>query len=271
MKSRLAKIIMVAATLVLLAAMAAGCGTQPAEEPAKEPATPALSGSLTIAGSTSVQPFSEVLAEEFTAKYPEVKINVQGGGSTQGIEAAKTGVADIGASSRELKPEEKGLKEFVIARDGIAVVVNPANKVDGLTAAQIKDIFLGKITNWKDVGGADAAITLVSREEGSGTRDGFEALVMNKEPVSDKAVVANSTGAVKTTVAGDVNAIGYMSMASLDKSVKALAVDGVAPSAKTVLDGSYKVSRPFIYLTKEEPTGVAKAFIDFVLSDEGQA
>ncbi|MDH7498474.1 MAG: substrate-binding domain-containing protein, partial [Syntrophomonadaceae bacterium] len=126
-------LVMLAATALLLGA---GCARE--EGPGEEGAV--LRGTLTIAGSTSVQPFSEVLAEEFTVRHPQVKINVQGGGSTQGIEAAKTGVADIGASSRELKPEEKGLKEFVIARDGIAVVVNPANKVDGLTAAQIKDI-----------------------------------------------------------------------------------------------------------------------------------
>ncbi|NSW81818.1 MAG: phosphate ABC transporter substrate-binding protein [Syntrophothermus sp.] len=230
-----------------------------------------LKGTITVAGSTSVQPFSEVLAEAFMAENPKARVNVQGGGSSQGIEAARSGAAEIGASSRDLKPEEKeGMREFVIAKDGIVVVVNPANKVNELSVAQVRDIFLGKITNWKQVGGEDAPITLVTREAGSGTRDGFENLVMNKEPISDKALVANSTGAVRTTVAGDRNAIGYMSMASIDSGVKALAVDGVKPDRETVKSGQYKISRPFIYVTKGEPTGLAKAFIEFVLSEEGQ-
>ena len=230
-----------------------------------------LKGTITVAGSTSVQPFSEVLAEAFMAENPKARVNVQGGGSSQGIEAARSGAAEIGASSRDLKPEEKeGMREFVIAKDGIVVVVNPANKVNELSVAQVRDIFLGKITNWKQVGGEDDPITLVTREAGSGTRDGFENLVMNKEPISDKALVANSTGAVRTTVAGDRNAIGYMSMASIDSGVKALAVDGVKPDRETVKSGQYKISRPFIYVTKGEPTGLAEAFIEFVLSEEGQ-
>lgn len=262
---------LLAALLVLTMMVAAGCGqgkTQTGEENGKK--TTELSGSITVAGSTSVQPFSEVLAEEFMALHPQVKVNVQGGGSSQGIEAAKSGAAEIGSSSRNLKPEEKVLKEFLIAKDGIAVVVNPANQVSNLSVAQVKDIFLGKITNWKQVGGKDAKITLVNREAGSGTRDGFESLVMNKKPISDKALIVNSTGAVKTTVAGDPNSIGYMSLASLDNTVKAVAIDGVKPSRETVSTDQYKISRPFIYVTKTEPTGLAKAFIDFVLSDEGQ-
>jgi phosphate transport system substrate-binding protein len=230
-----------------------------------------LEGSITVAGSTSVQPFSEVLAEKFMAKNPGTKVNVQGGGSSQGLEAAKTGTAEIGSSSRELTDEEKsGLKEFVIAKDGIAIVVNPANTLTDLTIAQLRDIYSGKVTNWKEVGGPNAKITLVIREAGSGTRDGFESMVMNKEPVDSKALVSNSTGAVKTTVAGDPNAIGYMSLASVDDTVKALSVEKVQPSESTVSSEEYKLTRPFIYVTKDEPTGLAKAFIDYVLSDEGQ-
>ena len=259
--------------VLLLGAFAAGCGgtEEKKEEGASKPQQEELVGTITVAGSTSVQPFSEVLAEAFTAENPKAKVNVQGGGSSQGIEAAKTGAADIGASSRDLKPEEKeGMKEFVIARDGIAVVVHPSNQVEGLSVDQIRDIFLGKITNWKQVGGSDAQIAVVTREAGSGTRDGFEHLVMNKQPVTDKALVANSSGAVKSTVAGDKNAIGYISMAAIDASVKTLAVDGVKPSKESVKSAEYKISRPFIYVTKGEPTGVAKAFIDFVLGEEGQ-
>lgn len=258
--------------VMLLGVLVSGCGKQETkEEGAPKPQQEELAGTITVAGSTSVQPFSEVLAEAFTAQNPKTRVNVQGGGSSQGIEAAKSGAADIGASSRELKPEEKeGMKEFVIARDGIAVAVHPSNPVEGLSVDQIRDIFLGKITNWKQVGGNDAPITVVTREAGSGTRDGFEHLVMNKQPITDKALVANSTGAVKATVAGDKNAIGYLSMAGLDAGVKAIAVDGVKPSKESVKSGEYKVSRPFIYVTKGEPAGLAKAFIEFVLSEEGQ-
>lgn len=256
------------AILALATVLVSGCEKKHAEN-TSDTAT-RLRGSITVAGSTSVQPFSEVLAEEFMALHPGTRINVQGGGSSQGIEAVKTEIAAIGASSRDLKPEEKDLKEFLIARDGIAVVVNPTNPINDLTAVQVKDIFLGKVTNWKQVGGKDARITLVSRESGSGTRDGFEALVMNKEAISDKALIANSTGAIKTAIAGDQKAIGYISMAGLDETVKALAIDGVKPSIETIAAEQYKIFRPFIYVTKNQPTGLSKAFIDFVLSSEGQ-
>lgn len=261
-------LVMVALLLATAVAFASGCGKE--DKAKKSDGVSELKGNLTIAGSTSVQPFSEILAEDFMKQHPEVRISVQGGGSTQGIEAAKSGVADIGASSRELKPEEKGLHEFVIAKDGIAVIVHPKNKVEDLSTQQIRDVFAGRITNWSQLGGDKAPITLITREAGSGTRDGFEHLVMNKEPVSDKAIVANSTGAVRTAVAQDVNAIGYISMASLDQTVKALKIEGVAPSRGTISQGKYPISRPFIYVTASEPQGLAKAFIDFVLSEEGQ-
>jgi phosphate transport system substrate-binding protein len=134
----------------------------------------------------------------------------------------------------------------------------------------LKDIFGSRIENWREVGGNDSEIVLVSRESGSGTRDGFETLAMNKETVSNRALIANSTGAIRTIVAGDRNAIGYVSLAVLDSTVKPLKIDGVEPSAENILNGSYSISRPFIYLTREEPVGLAQAFIDFVLSDQGQ-
>lgn len=255
-----------AIVLIASLALAAGCGST-----GPKGTSSALNGSITVAGSTSVQPFSEALAEEFNAENTGATVNVQGGGSTQGITAAKSGAANIGASSRELKPEEKaGLKEFTIARDGIAVIVNPANKISNLTLVQLKGIYSGQIVNWKEVGGKDAKITVVSREAGSGTRGGFEDIVMKKTPITNKAVIQSSTGSIVTTVANDPNAIGYASMASVNSTVLTVAVEGTKPSEDTVAKNQYKISRPFIYVTKGEPTGIAKAFIDYVLSEQGQ-
>jgi phosphate transport system substrate-binding protein len=231
-----------------------------------------LSGTLTIAGSTSVQPFSEVLAEAFQTKNPGVQVNVQGGGSSVGVEAAISGAANIGSVSRDVTPEEKAQNLVVtpIAVDGVAIVVNPANKISALKMEDIKNIYLGNIKNWKELGGADAAITVVSREDGSGTRDAFSTIVMNKEDMVKTAIVQNSTGAVRTTVAGDKNAIGYISLSAVTAEVKALDLDGIKANEANVKDGTYKLQRPFIYITKGAPQGLAKTFIDFVLSDEGQ-
>ncbi len=254
--------------LLIGAALVSGCGSK---ETAQTPA-PALAGNLTIAGSTSVQPFSEVLAEQFMAQNKGVQISVQGGGSSVGIEAAVSGAANIGASSRALKDEEKskGLVDTTIALDGIAIVVHPTNTVSNLKSEDVMNIYLGNIKNWKEVGGPDAVITIVSREEGSGTRDAFTDLVMKKKDIVKTAIIQNSTGAVRTTVAGDKNAIGYVSMASVTQEVRALSIDGVAANEANVKAGTYKIQRPFLYATKGAPEGLAKAFIDFVLSAEGQ-
>ncbi|MGB9792056.1 MAG: phosphate ABC transporter substrate-binding protein [Thermacetogeniaceae bacterium] len=233
---------------------------------------PGKQADIRIAGSTSVQPLSEELADAFMKKNPGITVIVAGGGSSAGIKAAHEGTADIGASSRELTPEEKkGLTETVIAKDAIAIIVNPKNSVSQLSLAQIRGIFAGEITNWKDVGGKDAPIHLFTREEGSGTRGAFEEIVMGKgKRITGKASVQNSTGAIRTAVEWDESAIGYISLGCVNERVKVVAVDGVKPSRETVLRGTYKLWRPFIYLTKGEPTGAAKKFIDFVLSEEGQ-
>lgn len=264
-------------TLLMLLALlvsAVGCGSSTDSQPQEQydnNNNAELSGSIQIAGSTSVQPLSEELAMEFMSKHPKVKINVAGGGSGAGIKAAQEGTADIGASSRELKPEEKNVKEFVIAKDGIAVIVNPENPVSNLTIEQIRSIFSGEVTNWKDVGGSDAPITVVIREDGSGTRGAFEEIVLGKDvKFTDKAIVQNSTGALRTAVSTTPDAIGFISLGSLNDEVKALQVDGVSISKENILNNSYKLARPFIYMTKEEPTGLVKSFIDFVLSSEGQ-
>lgn len=253
---------------------AAGCGKTNIESQEQENNISEdelkLSGSIQIAGSTSVQPLSEELAMMFMEKYPDVKVNVAGGGSGAGIKAAQNGTSHIGASSRELKPEEKNVKEFVIAKDAIAVIVNPANPVSHLTMDQIKRVFSGEMTNWKDLGGKDAPITVVIREDGSGTRGAFEEIVLGEYKFTDKAIIQNSTGALRTTVAGTPDAIGFVSLGALNDEVKAIKIDGVEITKENVLNGSYKIARPFIYLTKEEPEGLTKHFIDFVLSSEGQ-
>ena len=275
MLSQHVKLILIMALTFTILMLTVGCGNSNTKSQGQDNNNLGqelkLSGSIQIAGSTSVQPLSEELAMEFMSKYPDVKINVAGGGSGAGIKAAQDGTADICASSRKLKPEEKSVKEIVIAKDGIAVVVNPANPVNNLTMEQIKSVFSGEVTNWKDLGGSDAPITVVIREDGSGTRGAFEEIVLGKDvKFTDKAIIQNTTGALRTTVAGTPDAIGFISLGALNDKVKALKVNGVHISKENVLNNSYKVARPFIYMTKEEPTGLIKLFIDFVLSAEGQ-
>lgn len=255
--------------LLLGTVLATGCGQKTTQTPAPGQTQ---AGALTIAGSTSVQPFSEVLAEEFMAKNKDVQVNIQGGGSSLGIEAAVSGAAQIGTSSRAVKAEEtaKGLTSTTIALDGIAVVVNPANTITGLKTEDVMNIYLGNIKNWQEVGGPDATITVVTREEGSGTRDAFVEIALAKKEIIKTAIVQNSTGAVRTTVAGDKNAIGYISMSSLNEQVRALEINGVAATEANLKAGTYKIQRPFIYVTKGAPQGMAQAFIDYVLSPEGQ-
>ena len=260
-KSRWAAMITMMAVFMLAVT---GCGGGDKKEGGKT--------TITVAGSTSVQPLSEELVKAYNKKNPNVTINVQGGGSSQGIKAAANGIAQVGASSRKLKDSEKaGLKEIQIALDGIAVVLNPKNTgVTNLTVAQVKDIFSGKITNWKDVGGKDAEISVVTREAGSGTRGAFEEIVMHDAKITDKAITQASNGAVRSTVAGDEKSIGYLSLGFISADVRPVKVENIEPSVDNVKNGSYKVSRPFLYLTKGDPSGGVKDFTDFVLSPEGQ-
>jgi len=258
------------AGILSLGLLAAGCGQS---ESQPEGDASALSGSLQIAGSTSVQPLAEELATVFMEENPDVTIDVQGGGSSAGVKAAAEGVANIGMASRELKEDEisLGLTATVIAKDGIAVVVNSANPVADLTIEDVKKIFTGEVTNWSEIGGSDAPIVVINREEGSGTRGAFEELVLGKDVAFiDSAAIQNSTGAVRTAVSSDPNAVGYISMGSMDESVKALMVGGVAPSEATVIDGTYTISRPFNFLTKGTPDALSQAFIDWILSPAGQ-
>ena len=227
-------------------------------------------GGITVAGSTSVQPFAELVAEEYVALYPAERINVQGGGSSAGIEAALSGAAQIGMSSRELKGEERQLIWIEIARDAIAVVVHPSNPIHDLSVEQVRGIFSGQITRWSEVGGPPRPIVVVTREEGSGTRGAFQEMVMGKADVDPGALVQDSNGAVRQLVSGDASAIGYISLGLVNREVKPVALGGVEPTVENVAAGQYKLVRPFLFVLKSPPEGATKAFVDYVLGLEGQ-
>lgn len=260
-------------TLFVHLAAAAALLTAPACKRSASSAGGGGGAAVTVAGSTSVQPFVEKWAESFAArggKAASAQINVQGGGSTAGVKAAQTGAAQIGTVSRELKSEEKGLHEIVVARDGIAVIVNPQNPAGDLSLDQIRALFSGATKSWKDLGGADKPVTIITREEGSGTRGAFEELVMKKERIATSALVQDSTGAVRQMVHDDPSAIGYISLGQVTDQVKAVKLGGVDATEANVLAGKYPLVRPFLFVTKGAPEGGVKEFVDFVLSPEGQ-
>lgn len=225
---------------------------------------------ITIAGSTSVQPFAEKLAEIYMEINPKVAINVQGGGSTAGVKACREKAAQIGTSSRELHPNESDLTKVVIAHDGIAVIVHPQNPITNLTLDQLRGIFSGKIRSWAQVGWVNKPIHFVNREEGSGTRDAFESIVMKKEEISDEALVQDSNGSVREIIANNPQAIGFISFGVVNHQVKALAVNSVHPTLVTIKNMRYTLTRPFLFLLPKDPAPLALQFIDFVLSRDGQ-
>ena len=232
-----------------------------------------LSGSISMVGSTSMEKFANALSESFMEKYPDVTVTAEFVGSGAGVEAVLGGTADIGNSSRNLKDEEKakGVAENIVAIDGIAVVVDPANTVGDLTKQQLSDIYEGKVTNWKDVGGNDAPIVVVGRESGSGTRSAFEEL-LKLEDICKYSNELDSTGAVMAKVASTPGAIGYVSLDVLDDSVKALKLEGAEPTEENIKSGSYFLSRPFVMATKgeiSEQSDLVKALFDYIYSDEG--
>lgn len=234
-----------------------------------------LSGTITITGSTSVEKPLTAMIDEFTALNPDVVINYTGTGSSAGISDTIAGANDIGASSRELKDEEKvdGLNEATFAFDGIAVAVNPANPVADLTMEDLAKIYSGQITNWKDVGGNDADIIVVSREGASGTRSAFEELIKLEDAggLVEDATVVEGNGNVQTNVAGNANAIGYVSFSFIDESVKGVNVNEVEGTPENAKAGTYPLSRPFLFVyTNDKATPVVQAFIDFALSEDGQ-
>jgi phosphate transport system substrate-binding protein len=226
---------------------------------------------LCVAGSTSVQPFAEKLAEIYMQEHPTARIEVQGGGSSAGVYAARQGAADLGACSRELTSKEKDLVEIPIAWDGIAVIVHASNPLTNLPLEKLRQIYAGKITNWQELGLHAHAIHLITREEGSGTRNAFEELVMGKVEITPAALVQDSNGSVREIVANDPNALGYISVGLVEGQVKAVAVDGVAPSRQTIKEHKYKLVRRFLLVTRLPPKGPVKEFVDFILSAKGQS
>ena len=262
------KIISIALIAVLALALLAGCGSSTAPATTTAPASEApaeLSGTVATDGSTSMEKVIGALGEAFMEQNKGVTFTYNPTGSGSGITAVGEGRCDIGLSSRALKDDEKasGLKETVLALDGIAVIVNPANPVSDLDIETIAKIYTGEITNWKEVGGNDAEIVLIGREAGSGTRDGFESITDTKDSCKYRQELT-STGDVITTVSTNPDAIGYASLAALKDNVKALTVGGIAPTEDTVKDGSYVIQRPFVLVTKDgaELSAAAQAFFD---------
>ncbi len=251
------KLLSIALVLALCAALLCGCGGTK------------TGCSVSTDGSTSMEKVIGALGESFMAENKGVTFTYNPTGSGSGIQAVSEGRCDIGLSSRALKDAEKesGLKETILAYDGIAIIVNPENPVSDLSIEQIAAIYTGEITNWSDVGGADAEIVLIGREAGSGTRDGFESITGTTDKCAYRQELT-STGDVITTVSQNPNAIGYASLASVKDSVKALSVGGVAPTEATVKDGSYAIQRPFVLVTKEGTalSDTAQKFFDYATS-----
>lgn len=269
MKSKKIKTIAGALLIAMTGAIFTGCGSSGAEDDTNSNGSTTIS----ISGSTSVGPLMEKVAEVYEEKNPNVVLEIQQPGSGTGIKNAIDGIAEIGMSSRDLASDEAGkVNGTEIAYDGVAVLVNPKNTAENLTIEQIKKIYTGEITNWSEVGGKDASIVVISREEGSGTRSAFQEIVgYESEEMLKDAMISDGSGAVQTAVAGNENAIGYASFEYINSSVKALNVEGVEPTAENVKNSTYKISRPFLLVTKEDTlTEEGQKLIDFILSDEGQ-
>lgn len=231
---------------------------------------------LQIAGSTTVLPIAEECARIFMENNPGSQVYVSGGGSSHGVKSVAEGVIDIGDASRDLKDSEKeqhtDLVTHAIAKDGVAIIVHPSNPINDLTITQLQGIYTGEITNWKDVGGEDIEIMVVSREGGSGTRDCFEQVVLKpiEKDVTEKAIIQDSNGKVRTTITGNEQGIGFISLGYVNSDVKAVNLDGTEPTIENIRSNDYAISRTLWMITKGDPDENEQAFLDFVLSDQGQ-
>ena len=269
MRSKKLKLMVGALLVTMIGATFVGCGSNEDNNKASN----GDSVTISISGSTSVGPLMEKIQEKYEEENSNVTLEIQQNGSGAGIKDVISGISEIGMSSRELKDEEKtSVQGTTVAYDGIALLVNPNNPVKNISLDDVRKIYTGEITNWKELGGKDSPIVVVSREEGSGTRDAFQEIVGYKsEELKKDATISDGSGAVKTTVAGNENAIGFASFEYIDNTVSALSVNDVERTAENVKAGQYKISRPFILVTKEDTlTEEGQKLIDFVLSNEGQ-
>ncbi|MEH7181267.1 phosphate ABC transporter substrate-binding protein [Neobacillus vireti] len=256
--------------VLILTAILSACGNN-----SNEGAGSSNQGSATVSvsGSTSVGPLAEKIAEKFK-ETSNVKVEINQIGSSAGITNAISGVSEIGMSSRDLKEEEKasGLVETIIAYDGIVVVTHPSNKVKDLTMEQVKAVFTGEVKNWKELGGDDLEIVVVSREDGSGSRDAFQEIVgYSSGELVRSAIIASGNGNIKTTVATNKHAVGFISFEYIDSSISTIDINGVEATAENVLQQKYSLSRPFLFVHKEDQiTDAGKQFIEYILSPDGQ-
>ena len=260
-------------TAILMLSLVAVLSACTSNEEPNEKASKGSGATVSISGSTSVGPLAEKLAHAYSEQ-DNTKIEINQIGSSAGITNAISGVSEIGMSSRDLKEEERasGLEEIVIAYDGIVVVTHPTNKVKDLTIEQVKKIFTGKVTNWKELGGDDLEIVVVSREDGSGSRDAFQEIVdYSSGELIRNAIIASGNGNIKTTVGNNKHAVGFVSFEYIDESISTIDINGVAATAENVLKKQYNLSRPFLFVHKEgQLTKAGQRFIDFILSEDGQ-
>ncbi|MGZ4863938.1 MAG: phosphate ABC transporter substrate-binding protein [Halobacteriota archaeon] len=261
--------IVLIALLVAVGVFGAGCTSSTTNS------TSGSSGTLNLAGSTSVQPDAQALAQAYMSNNSDVTVNVAGGGTAAGITAVGTGTAQIGDASANLTASQlqqyPNLKPYPICVDAIAIIVNPSNGVTNLTLTQVRDIYTGNITNWNQVGGSSATINVVNREQGSGTRDGVQKVVLNGGNFGTGGIQQSSSGAVKSYIAGDPNSIGYVAINEVGSSVKALNINNVAPTYANIANGSYVIQRYLLMVTNGPATGLAASFINYTLSPGGQA
>ncbi len=256
--------------LVAVAVFGAGCTSS-----TNNSTSGSSSSTLSLAGSTSVQPDAQALAQAYMANNSGVTVNVAGGGTAAGITAAGTGTAQIGDASANVTASElaqyPNLQSYPICVDGIAIIVNPKNTVSNLTLTQVANIYTGNITNWNQVGGSNAKIDVVNREQGSGTRSGIQSIVLKGGNFSTGGITQSSTGAVASYVAGDANSIGYVATNAVTSSVKALNINDVAPTYANLANGTYVIQRYLLMVTNGSPTGLAASFLNYTLSPAGQA
>ena len=278
MKKTLAMLLSAAMCVSLFAGCSGGSTETTAPEttaPAVEESTPAsesttqITGTVNTNGSTSMESVMGYLTEGFKEVQPGITVNYTGSGSGAGVTGAQDGSCDIGLASRDLKDDETGVTQITVAKDGIAIIVNPENPVADLSVEQIAQLATGEITNWSEVGGNDGQVVFIGREAGSGTRDGFESITGTEDACKYQNELT-STGEVIANVASNPNAIGYASLSAVDDTVKAITVGGVAPSEETVLDGSYSIQRNFNFIINEstELSEAAQAFVDWATSAE---